>query len=121
MKVASLTHCRYVVIKCQVRVQSDTEACDGRRQSYGCAGDVDGGDVLAVTNHGNTELDDLDLDGLRAKPFCDSQLSAQRSVVCILSLSSFKNVYVWRQIDLKRDTVKLKLTFETLRKPQSIR
>ena len=48
-------------MKCQVRVESDTEALNGRRQRYGSAHNVDGGDVLGVTSLRGTKLDDLRL------------------------------------------------------------
>ena len=67
MKVASFDHNRDVVIKCQVRVESDTEALDGRRQRYGSARDVDGGDVLGVPSLEDTELNDLRLRWVKDK------------------------------------------------------
>ena len=48
-----------MIIKCQVRVENDTEALDERRQRFGSARNIDGDNVLGVTSLADTELDDL--------------------------------------------------------------
>ena len=56
-----------MVIKSQVRVQSETEALDGRRQRYESTRDVDGGNVIGVTSLEDTELHEVRLLWVRGK------------------------------------------------------
>ena len=56
-----------MVIKCQVLVESDNEALDGRRQRYCSASDVNGGDGPGVESLRDTELDVLRLRLIKGK------------------------------------------------------